>query len=35
MMMMLFNLNRLQKEGVTISDPTQKCRPAKGIGGEE
>jgi hypothetical protein len=31
MMMMMFTLKRLQQEGVTKSNPTQKCRPAKGI----
>jgi hypothetical protein len=30
-MMMMFTWKRLQREGVTKSNPTQKCRPAKGI----
>jgi hypothetical protein len=31
MIMLLFTLNRLQRGGVTKSNPIQKCRPAKGV----
>jgi hypothetical protein len=31
MMMMMFTYRKSQQESVTESNPTQKCRPAKGI----